>query len=426
MTLGDPSAPKPTVAARAVSRAVPKKAAKSTKSVGAREPRVTASKAGAAKRGASASAMSSTADDILDRLAKLGEAPPPRDTTVEASPLPTIVEADPTFPPLSIPAAAVAAADVLDRDATGSSSRPPAADVDVDAADPAATTSTADTDRSEGLSLPTVSGRTAPKLELVSAPISSAPVADLRTPDTSAPESSVSPDLPTALVPSPGDAGDTSVAVEPQALVPPLVPAVEALMPAPDHTQLAPVVPIEAPAVGQPGVDETTGVVLPKRPLRAPMVFRRAKPRVRRVTRVVRHVDTWSVFKVALVFNVILYLVCLTAGVLLWNVAHATGTVDNVEKFFEQFGWESFEFKGGEIYHNAWIGGLFVAVGLTGFAVLLATLFNLITDLVGGIRVSVLEEEVVATPRSSTTVSTVSNGANVPAPPDATGGAARP
>ncbi|TPW12557.1 MAG: hypothetical protein FD127_2560, partial [Acidimicrobiaceae bacterium] len=107
-------------------------------------------------------------------------------------------------------------------------------------------------------------------------------------------------------------------------------------------------------------------------------------------------VDTWSVFKVALVFNVILYMVCLVAGVLLWNVAHATGTVDNVEKFFEQFGWETFQFKGGEIYHSAWIAGLFGAIGLTGFAVLLATLFNLITDLVGGVRVSVLEEEVVA------------------------------
>ena len=92
------------------------------------------------------------------------------------------------------------------------------------------------------------------------------------------------------------------------------------------------------------------------------------------------------------------------------------GTVDNVEKFFEQFGWESFEFKGGEIYHNAWIGGLFVAVGLTGFAVLLATLFNLITDLVGGIRVSVLEEEVVAKPRSSTTVSSVSTYRPPPTP----------
>ncbi len=119
------------------------------------------------------------------------------------------------------------------------------------------------------------------------------------------------------------------------------------------------------------------------------------KPRVRRVTRVVRHVDPWSVFKIAFVANVVLYLIVLTAGVLLWNVAYATGTVDNVERFFESFGWSSFEFNGGEIYHNAWIGGLFMIIGLTGLSVLLATLFNLITDLVGGMRFTVLEEEVV-------------------------------
>lgn len=121
-----------------------------------------------------------------------------------------------------------------------------------------------------------------------------------------------------------------------------------------------------------------------------------APPRVRRVTRVVRHVDTWSVFKVALVFNLFFYVVLLTSGVLLWQVAQNTGTVDNVERFFENFGWQSFELKGGEIFHNAWVAGLFILIGMTGFAVLMATLFNLITDLVGGIRVSVLEEEVVA------------------------------
>jgi hypothetical protein len=32
---------------------------------------------------------------------------------------------------------------------------------------------------------------------------------------------------------------------------------------------------------------------------------------------------------------------------------------------------------------------------MTGLAVLVATLFNLITDLVGGIRLTVLEEEVI-------------------------------
>jgi hypothetical protein len=147
------------------------------------------------------------------------------------------------------------------------------------------------------------------------------------------------------------------------------------------------------------GTDGLPSLLKPRkapRALRAPVVRPRRRPRVRRVTRVVRHVDSWSVFKVALVFNLFLYAVCLTAGVLLWQVAQNTGTVDNIERFFESFGWERFELKGGEIYHNAWIAGLFVVVGFTGLAVLMATLFNLITDLVGGIRVSVLEEEVVA------------------------------
>lgn len=121
------------------------------------------------------------------------------------------------------------------------------------------------------------------------------------------------------------------------------------------------------------------------------------RPRVRRVTRVVRHVDTWSVFKVALVFHIFLYIVFLTSGVLLWKVADNTGTLDNVERFFESFGWQTFELDGGQIFHNAWVAGLFVVIGLTGLALLVATLFNLITDLVGGIRVSVLEEEVVST-----------------------------
>ena len=126
------------------------------------------------------------------------------------------------------------------------------------------------------------------------------------------------------------------------------------------------------------------------------------RPRVRRVTRVLRHIDPWSTFKLALLFSVVAYLVSLTAGVLLWRVAESTGTLDNVERWFTQFGWETFEFKGGEIFHNAWIIGLFGAVALTGGLVLLATLFNLVSDIVGGVRLTVLEEEVVERTVSST------------------------
>lgn len=184
------------------------------------------------------------------------------------------------------------------------------------------------------------------------------------------------------------------------------VPVVDGPAPQPPSVSAPPMVapsplpsePMGAVYGGAPLPDSLPVTARPAATAR-PVLFRR-RPRVRRVTRVVRHVDTWSVFKVALVFNAVLYVVCLTAGVLLWNVAYATGTIDNVEQFFEQFGWSSFEFKGGQIYHNAWVAGLFIAVGLTGFVVLMATLFNLITDLVGGVRVSVLEEEVVVTSRT--------------------------
>ena len=129
-------------------------------------------------------------------------------------------------------------------------------------------------------------------------------------------------------------------------------------------------------------------------PQQRPIRVHRAKPRVRRVRRVVRSVDTWTVFKVSAIFFLIAYIIVLVAGVLLWNLANSTGTVDNVERFFESFGWESFEFKGGEIYHSYWIIGLFLVVAGTGLNVTLAVLFNLIADLVGGIGVTVLEEEV--------------------------------
>jgi hypothetical protein len=204
-----------------------------------------------------------------------------------------------------------------------------------------------------------------------------------------------SADLDLDLVPT--FAPDEPVIVEPSA--------------APDVTEVVVVPSVLVPAVftdsefidseftDSDGTDGLPSLQRPKKPPRAlrPVTLRNPRrPRVRRVTRVVRQVDTWSVFKVALVFSLFLYAVCLAAGVLLWQVAQNTGTVDNVERFFESFGWQTFKLKGGEIFHNAWVGGLFLVVGLTGLLVLGATLFNLITDLVGGIRVTVLEEEVVA------------------------------
>lgn len=113
------------------------------------------------------------------------------------------------------------------------------------------------------------------------------------------------------------------------------------------------------------------------------------------MTRVIRDIDPWSVFKVGLIFHFVVYLIVLLASVLLWSVASATGTIDNIQQFMKSFGWESFQFKGGQLFVNVMILGLFGVILATALLVLAATVFNLITDLVGGIRVTVLEEEVV-------------------------------
>ena len=191
------------------------------------------------------------------------------------------------------------------------------------------------------------------------------------------------------------------------ASAPPAAVTGHTVPPAPAPTPAPPTTPAAGPTTSWADHVTPAPVVARGAGLRAPG----RKPRVRRVTRVLRHIDPWSTFKVALLFSLVTYLVALTSGVLLWRVADSTGTLDNVERWFTQFGWETFELKGGEIFHNAWIIGLFGVVAMTGGLVLLATLFNLVSDIIGGVRLTVLEEEVVERTVSSTRRYVVRQGA---------------
>ena len=116
--------------------------------------------------------------------------------------------------------------------------------------------------------------------------------------------------------------------------------------------------------------------------------------RARKVHRIVRHVDPWSVLKLALLFYVCLYVVFLVAGVLLWNFAERAGLIDNVESFIEDMGaFTSFEFESRVIFQATALGGAVFTLMATGLTALGAVLFNLISDLVGGVRFTVIEEE---------------------------------
>jgi hypothetical protein len=116
----------------------------------------------------------------------------------------------------------------------------------------------------------------------------------------------------------------------------------------------------------------------------------------RKVRRVIRHFEPWSVLKVSLLFYFCLFVVLMVAGVVLWNLAAAAGTISDIEGFFKDAGaFQTFSFDGFTIFRATFLIGLILVIAGTGINVLLALLFNLISDLVGGVRVTVIEEESV-------------------------------
>jgi Transmembrane domain of unknown function (DUF3566) len=113
----------------------------------------------------------------------------------------------------------------------------------------------------------------------------------------------------------------------------------------------------------------------------------------RRVRRVVRRIDAWSVFKLSLLFYLCICLVLLIAGVILWNVASAFNVIHNVEKFIKSlFDLQTFKFQPSAILEASVLGSALLVVLGTGANVLAAVFYNLMADVIGGVQVIVLEE----------------------------------
>jgi hypothetical protein len=121
--------------------------------------------------------------------------------------------------------------------------------------------------------------------------------------------------------------------------------------------------------------------------------------KVRKVHRVVRHLDVWSVAKLAAVFAVCGYVVGIVSGYLLWQAADRVGTIDGIEGFFEDAGgYDTFVLDGTIVFRTAVVVGLLLAALGVAAAVLGAVLFNLISDLTGGIRMTVIDEDLIVAP----------------------------
>lgn len=116
--------------------------------------------------------------------------------------------------------------------------------------------------------------------------------------------------------------------------------------------------------------------------------------RGRRVKRVVRRIDLWSVLKLSLVVYTCLYLAVLATLVAVWGLLYSSGSIEKLQSFLEDVGLENFTFYGNQMFRAcAAIGAIGVMAG-TVITVLATALVNVISELTGGIRLVVIEEDV--------------------------------
>jgi hypothetical protein len=107
---------------------------------------------------------------------------------------------------------------------------------------------------------------------------------------------------------------------------------------------------------------------------------------------VLRHVEPTSVLKLSLVFYLCVCGVLLVAGVVLWLGASITGVVGNFESFIRDAGFNDFKFAPGQLLKAFTLISLIIVGAGTMANMLLAALFNLMSDLVGGVRVTLAED----------------------------------
>jgi hypothetical protein len=120
---------------------------------------------------------------------------------------------------------------------------------------------------------------------------------------------------------------------------------------------------------------------------------RRARGRWAQSRRAVRHLDVWTVAKVSFIFYLLVLVAVVAASVLLWYVADAFGSVDSIEKSIRTlFDLSKFTLHPSSVAVYTALGGVALAVCGTVANILAALTYNLISDLVGGIRFDVVDD----------------------------------
>jgi hypothetical protein len=112
-----------------------------------------------------------------------------------------------------------------------------------------------------------------------------------------------------------------------------------------------------------------------------------------RSRRLVRRIDVFTVLKVSIAFYLLVLVVLVIAGVIVWNVAEAFGLITSIDTSIRTlFSLKSFTLHpDSTLEYGTAVGGVLCVFGAL-LNTLVAMLYNLISDVVGGVQVVVVTE----------------------------------
>jgi hypothetical protein len=137
---------------------------------------------------------------------------------------------------------------------------------------------------------------------------------------------------------------------------------------------------------------------------------------IRRVRRIIRKVDPWTVLKAGFVVNLVAGLIWTLGVWVAWSIAIQRGIPDDVADILGRL---TIAFTpDGDLYFRVVLMFVIVwVIGATATLTLLAVLYNLVSDVVGGIELVMLEESVDPViperPRPVIHVPTSTNGSSI-------------
>jgi Transmembrane domain of unknown function (DUF3566) len=143
--------------------------------------------------------------------------------------------------------------------------------------------------------------------------------------------------------------------------------------------------------------DQATVVPPAPTPAEAPARARRERvmpppARSRQAKVVLRKVGPWSVLKISFLFYLCVMVVIIGAMMILYAIVGAIGALDSLTRLIRDlFADQSFEIHGGWLFSRGLSIGLALVVLWTLINVFIVFLYNLLSDVVGGIEVTLSE-----------------------------------